>query len=155
MVETLEEAKRRGAKDIPYLLPRIKNISYAPEWKKQFNYPLNEIPVADYYVEYEFSAGKSVYWLMEACDSHLHQNLKQLEESAIFFKTNNIQVDGYLIVIDNLSRNDNRRYDLKESTNKPLKEICDRSGYKETNARLQYKKPTFLIFRKDFKRLLK
>lgn len=152
MVESLEEAKRSGKKDIPPL-GKINNISYACQWKAQFNYPLNEIKVADYYIDYEFGGNKSVFWLIEACKSHLHQNLKQLETSAIFFKRNNIQVDGYLIVIDELTKNDKYRYSLKESTSKPLRELEEKTGYKNKFPRLIFKKPIFVVFRDDFKRL--
>ena len=154
MVETLEQSARRGQKDIPPF-GKIKSISYACQWGEQFGYPLNDQQVADYYVEYEFGGGKSIFWLIEGCKSHLHANLKQLETSAIFFKKNNIQVDGYLIVIDDITKNDKYRYSLKESTDKGLREIEERTGYQNKVPRLIYKKPVFVIFRKDFERLRK
>lgn len=62
-------------------------------------------------------------------------------------------MDGYLIVIDDLTKNDKNRYSLKESVSKPLRELEEKTGYKNTFPRLIYKKPIFVIFRYDFKRL--
>ena len=62
-------------------------------------------------------------------------------------------MDGYLIVIDKLTKNDKNRYSLKESTSKPLRELEEKTGYQNKFPRLIYKKPVFVIFRDDFKRL--
>lgn len=155
MVESLEEATRRGKKDIPALLPKIKKIIYAPEWGKKFGYPLDKIQAADYYVEYDYGNGKSIYWLIEASDSNLHKNLKQLEASADFFNMNGINVDGYLIVIGTLTRMDHHRYKMEEGIQAPLKQIYERITYRDEKPKIFYGKPVFLIERRDFGRLKK
>lgn len=156
MVESLEEAKRRGKKDIPPIA-KIKNIYYAAEWDKKFKYPLNEIPVADYYVEYSYNAKDfGSNWLIEASISSLHNQIKQIEASAEFFKRRNIPVDTYLIVIDRLTKRDKQKYKLKDATLKPLKHVFERIDYDNEKPYLMIgKKPLFLIFRDQFERLLK
>ena len=62
-------------------------------------------------------------------------------------------MDGNLIVIDELTKNDKGRYSLKESTSKPLRELEERTGYQNKFPRLIYKKPIFVIFRDEFDRL--
>ena len=150
MVETLEEAKREGKKDIPRI-GKIKNVDHAPEWKKKFGYPTNEIPIADYYVEYNYNApGFGSKWLIEASSSNLYRQIIQIEASAEFFKQKNILVDTYLVVLNELSRRDKQKYSLKKATLKPLKQVYERSGYDNKRPYIIQRKQLFLIFRKEF-----
>ena len=154
MVETLEEAKRRGNDDIPPI-GIIKKIDYAPEWGKKFNYPSNE-PIADYYVEFNYNHNNfGSRYLIEASKSHLTDQILQIEESAEFFRNNNIVVDTYLIVIDKLSDRDKKKYKLKDFTFKPFKQVFERIDYSNEKTYVICKKPLFIIFRKDFDRLRK
>lgn len=154
MVETLEEAKRREKDDIPPI-GIIKNIDYAPEWGKKFDYPSNK-PIADYYVEFNYNHNNfGSRYLIEASKSNLHAQILQIEESAEFFRNKNIPVDTYLVVIDRLSDRDNKKYKLKDFTFKPFKQVFEKIDYTNEKAYLVCKKPLFIIFRKDFDRLRK
>jgi len=153
MVESLEDAKRRGKDDIPPI-GITKNIYYAPEWGEKFGYPINNLPIADYYVEYNYNHKNfGSRYLIEASKSNLHAQIIQLEESADFFKRKNIVVDTYLIVIDRLSDRDKRKYKLKDFTLKGFKEVFERIDYNNEKCYLVCKKPLFAIFRKDFERI--
>lgn len=155
MVETLEEAKRRGEHDIPPIGVR-KNVYYTPEWGDKFGYPINKIPVADYYVEYNYNHNNfGSRYLIEASKSHLRAQILQIEETAEFFRNNEIPVDTYLVVIDKLSDRDNKKYKLKDFTFKPFKQVFEKIDYTNEKAYLVCKKPLFVIFRKDFDRLRK
>lgn len=154
MVETLEEAKRRGKDDIPPI-GIIKNIDYAPQWNNKFGYPLNK-PIADYYVEFNYNHNNfGSRYLIEASKSNLYGQILQIEESAEFFRSKNIIVDTYLIVIDRLSDRDKKKYKLKDFTFKPFKQIFERIDWSDEKAYLVCKKPLFAIFREHFDRLRK
>ena len=155
MVESLEEAERRGNEDIPPI-GKTKHIHYAPEWDKKFGYPINKIPISDYFVEYNYNDPNfGSRYLIEASKSNLHAQIKQIEESAHFFKNNNIPIDTYLIVLNKLSERDKKKYKLKDVTLKPLKQIFERIDYNNEKSYSVCKKPLFAIFRKDFDRLRK
>ena len=155
MVEKLEEAKRRREHDIPPI-GITKSITYATEWGKKFGYPLNKIPIADYYVEYNYNHPNfGSKYLIEASKSNLHAQIIQIEESAEFFKNNKIPVDTYLIVMDKLSDRDKKKYKLKDFTLKHFKQVFERIGYNNEKPYLVCKKPLFVIHRRDFDKLRK
>ena len=152
MVETLEEAKRRGKDDIPPI-GIIKNIDYAPQWNKKFGYPLNK-PIADYYVEFNYNHNNfGSRYLIEASKSNLIGQISQIEESAEFFRSKKIIVDTYLVVIDRLSDRDKKKYKLKDFTFKPFKQVFERISWMGEKEYSICKKPLFVIHRKDFDRL--
>ena len=153
-MESLDEAKRRGERDIPPM-GKIKKIVYAPEWGDKFDYPLEDLPVADYYVEYEHIASLGAFWLIEASKKNLHKEIKQLEASANFFKQKNINVNGYLIVLDELSRRSKQKYQLKPYTAKPLKIVYEKIDYSNTKEYKICSKPLFVVFRHEFGRFKK
>ena len=154
MVESLERSKSNAKKDIPPM-GRLKKVIHACQWKEVFNYPLESIPVADYYVVFEHILHVGAVWIIEASTKNLHKKIKQIESSADFFKKEKINVDGYLIVLDSLSRRSQKKYILKSATNIPLKIIKEKIG---NNNNRQYKilnKPLFVVYRKEFRRFRK
>jgi len=153
VVERPEDAHRRAPDDIPPI-GNIKSVCHAYEWEKKFGYPLGKIRAADYYVEYSHTAFGS-HWLIEASRSHLHSQLKQLCASAEFFASKKIQVDNYLVVLDELSRRDKQKYRTSEITLKPLKQIQEKLDNENTREYKIRNKAVFLIYRRDFERLKK
>ncbi|MEM4397720.1 MAG: hypothetical protein QW757_03810 [Candidatus Woesearchaeota archaeon] len=152
-MESLEIAKKNAEKDIP-LFAKIKKIIYACQWKDIFNYP-EDRAIADYYVEYEYTKTWGSIWLIEASTMNLKKEIKQIESSAEFFKEKNINVDGYLIVLDNLSKRSQQLYKLENYLNKPLKIVYEKISYNEKKPYKIYSKNLFVLFRKDFERLKK
>jgi len=148
-MESLQEAQSKADKDIPSM-GKIKKIVHACQWKEEFNYPTEEIKAADYYVEYEHIYSLGAVWLIEASTANLHKEIKQLECSADFFKETNINIDGYLIVLDRLSKRSQQKYKLEYFTNKPLRKVSEKIDH---NNKKEYKvcsKPLFVVFRHEF-----
>lgn len=152
-MESLEEAKRNGKKDIPPM-GVIKKVIYACEWGTAFNYPLEKIKAADYHVEYEQIATLGSIWLIEASTRHLHKEIIQLERSAHFFNENKHNIDAYLIVLDTLSRPSKQKYSLKQAPNKPLKIVYEKHGPNNKEYKI-LGKPLFFVYREDFPKFKK
>ncbi|MBI4738297.1 hypothetical protein HY772_01830 [Candidatus Woesearchaeota archaeon] len=154
MVETIGQARQSGVRDIPPLGP-VKAVTYAPEWQKLYGYPTNKIPIADYYVTYQYTKDFGSCWLIEASVSRLHLQIKQLIASADFFKRREISVDGYAVVLDHLSPRDKQKYALKSATPQPFKHVFERLDQQHEKQQFICSKPIFVIFRRDFERLRK
>lgn len=126
MVESFEQSARNIKKHVPKIA-KIKEIVVPAQFAEKFGYPENE-PVADYLVRYESAKDFGGTYLIEAADSNLRRELKQLESSAEIFRRLGVQINNYLLVIKRLSKHDNKKYKLKSCLPKPFKYIHEKVG---------------------------
>ncbi len=141
-------------KDIPKI-GKIEEIITEEEFEEKFKYPKNSVK-ADYYVKYILThPNLGVVWLIEASKKRLDRELKQLEESARIFKSLNVKIDNYLLVLNSIDRRSKKLYKTEPFTLKPLKTIYKKINEKSLKMYKINSKRVFLIYRDDFKLLEK
>lgn len=111
MVETKAESERILRDWIPKITI-IKEAVPPQDWKARFNYPIETAPCADFYIIFQSIKDFGGVYLIECSQSNLRKKILQLSRSAEVFKSLNVHIDNYLIVLGKLNSADQRKYKL-------------------------------------------